>query len=444
MKYLIAASSIIIIAVCILLNIPLYLGFLVSAVVNMLYYYIFEEYSLDELLSYYIQGILEHRVIYVIILLIGAIVSVWISSGIVPSLIYYGFEFINIKYIFTLSFLFTSIVSIFMGTALGTISTVGIALMGIGTGYGVDLNILLGAIVSGAFIADKVSPISGLHNLLLVVTKTSYKKVFQEMMKTFIPVYFLSLMFFIFMDFQMEISSSTLETVGLYKNMISSNFLTSKMLLLVPLIIIVLPFFKVKAKFALFIGAIVGAVITIIFQGKSFITTLTIVFFGFNIENSSNSLTRILTSGGMIGMIEVILIVMGALGLVGLFSRTGIISKISHKVLSSINSKRGLIIKTGLISSLFTIMTCDQTVGVVVPSKLFPKKYEEFNMTKEKLARILSDTGIVIAPLMPWNVNVIIFSKVLSLSSLGYIRYSVLCFLFPIFTVIYALKKNLN
>lgn len=444
MKYVIAASSIVIIAVCILLNIPLYLGFLVSGLLNIFYYYMFEDYTLKELISYYLKGILEHRVIYAIILLIGAIVSVWISSGIVPSLIYYGFDFISIKYIFTISFLFTSVVSIFMGTALGTISTVGIALMGIGTGYGVDLNILLGAIVSGAFIADKISPISGLHNLLLVVTKTNYKEVFYEMMKTFIPVYILSLMFFIFKDIQMEISVNTLKTVDLYKNMILTNFSTSKMLLLVPLVVIILPFFKVKAKFALLIGAIVGTLITIFFQGQSVLNALNIVLNGFSINDSSNSLTKILTSGGMVAMIEVILIVMGALGLVGLFNRTGIISKISQKIVASIESKRGLIIKTGLISSLFTIMTCDQTVGIIVPSKLFPMKYKEFNMTKEKLARILSDTGIVIAPLMPWNVNVIIFSKVLSLSSLGYIKYSVLCFLFPIITLIFALKKNLN
>jgi len=175
MKYFIAATSVIIIAICILLEIPLYLGFFMSAVLNIVYYRLKENYTLKELIGYYLNGALEHRVIYGIILLIGGIVTVWIASGIVPSLIYYGFELISVNYIFTISFIFTSIVSVFMGTALGTISTVGIALMGIGKGYGVDLNILLGAIVSGAFIADKISPISGLHNLLLVVTETDYR-----------------------------------------------------------------------------------------------------------------------------------------------------------------------------------------------------------------------------------------------------------------------------
>jgi len=444
MKYFIAATSVIIIAICILLEIPLYLGFFVSALLNMLYYRLKEGYTTKELMSYYVNGALEHRVIYGIILLIGAIVTVWIASGIVPSLIYYGFEFISVNYIFTISFLFTSIVSVFMGTALGTISTVGIALMGIGKGYGVDLNILLGAIVSGAFIADKISPISGLHNLLLVVTETNYKKVFKEMMKTFIPVYFLTLLFFIFKDFQMSVSVSSLETVDLYKEMIATYFSISKVLLLVPIVVILLPFFKVKAKFALLIGTIIGTAITVLVQGKSLFQTFRILLFGFSIDQSSNSLTEILKSSGIIGMFEVILIVMGALGLVGIFNNTGIITKISSKLVDNIKSKSDLIIKTGLISSIFTIMTCDQTVGVIVPAKLFPNKYKAFEMSKEKLARILSDTGIVIAPLMPWNVNVIIFSKVLGLTDLGYIKYSVLCFLFPLMTIIFALKKNLN
>ena len=444
MKYFIAATSVIIIAICILLEIPLYLGFFMSAVLNIVYYRLKENYTLKELIGYYLNGALEHRVIYGIILLIGGIVTVWIASGIVPSLIYYGFELISVNYIFTISFIFTSIVSVFMGTALGTISTVGIALMGIGKGYGVDLNILLGAIVSGAFIADKISPISGLHNLLLVVTETDYKGVFKEMMKTFIPVYLLTLLFFIYKDFSMSISIRSLETVGLYKEMISTYFTISKLLLMVPIIVIILPFFKVKAKFALLIGTIIGTVITILVQGKSVLKTLNILFFGFSIDQSNNPLTEILTSSGIFGMFEVILIVMGALGLVGIFNNTGIITKISNKLVDNIKSKSDLIIKTSLISSIFTIMTCDQTVGIIVPAKLFPKKYEAFNMSREKLARILSDTGIVIAPLMPWNVNVIIFSKVLGLSSLGYGNYSLLCFLFPIMTIIFALKKNLN
>jgi NhaC family Na+:H+ antiporter len=444
MKYFIAAFSIIIIAIFIFLEIPLYLGFFLSAILNMMYYKFREGYTIKELISYYLKGALEHRVIYGIILLIGGIVTVWIASGIVPSLIYYGFELISVNYIFTISFVFTSIVSIFMGTALGTISTVGIALMGIGKGYGVDLHVLLGAIVSGAFIADKISPISGLHNLLLVVTETNYKSVFKEMMKTFIPVYLLSLIFFAYQDFQMFVSVSSLETVSLYKEMIDSYFSISKLLLVVPVIVILLPFFKVKAKFALLIGTIIGAIITIVLQGKSFMKTINILLFGFSIEESSSALTEILTSSGIFGMVEVILIVMGALGLVGIFNNTGIITKISSKLVDNIQSKSDLIIKTGLISSIFTIMTCDQTVGIIVPAKIFPKKYKAFNMSKNKLARILSDTGIVIAPLMPWNVNVIIFSKVLGLTDLGYVKYSVLCFLFPIMTLIFALKKNSN
>jgi len=442
MKYIFAVLSLIIVGGCILLNEPLYLGFLIAIILNIGYYVIFEKYPLKEINRYLLKGILEHRIIYLIIILIGSIVSAWISSGVVPSLIYYGFEYINVNHILLLSFVFTSIVSVFMGTALGTISTVGIAIMGIGVGFGVDLHILLGAIVSGSFIADKMSPISGLNNLLFVVTDTEYKKATKEMMKTFIPVYIISIIFYFIMDNRMIIQNADMEQVQIYKNLISETFVISPFLLFVPLIIILLPFFKVKAKFALFTGVILGSLLTIFVQGYSFVETLKVIFFGFHISGNS-ILKTILNSGGIYAMVEVIFIVMGALGLVGVLDGVGLLNEISNKIVVGIKDKKSLILRTVFISSIFTVITCDQTVGVIVPAKLFKEKYKKFELKKEALTRVISDSGVVIAPLMPWNVNVIVFSTVLGITGMKFALYSILCYMFPLVAIIYAfIEKN--
>jgi|LGOV01.1.fsa_nt_gb NhaC family Na+:H+ antiporter len=439
MKYILAIVSLVIIGVCIVLNIPLYLGFLLAGILNCVYYFSIEKYSMKELVRYYLKGVLEHKIIYLIITLIGAIVSVWISSGVVPSLINYGFDYLNVNHIFSLTFIFTSIISVFMGTALGTISTVGVAIMGIGVGFDVDLNILLGAIVSGSFIADKISPISGLNNLLIVVTETEYKNVIKEMMKTFLPVYLLSLLFFMYMDFHMVTQSNNLEQVNNFKNLINEAFVISPVLLFVPLIIIILPFFKIETKYALLIGVILGSILTIFVQGYSFYETIMIILKGFHI-NDGGSLSLILNSGGIYAMIEVVLIVMGALGLVGILDGVGLLNEMSNKIVDGIKNRRSLIIRTVLVSSMFTIVTCDQTVGVIIPAKLFKEKFEKFKLKKEVITRVISDSGIVIAPLMPWNVNVIIFSTVLGITSMKFAMYSVLCYLFPIMTLVYVFR----
>ena len=237
----------------------------------------------------------------------------------------------------------------------------------------------------------------------------------------------------------MVTQSNNLEQVNNFKNLINEAFVISPVLLFVPLIIIILPFFKIETKYALLIGVILGSILTIFVQGYSFYETIMIILKGFHI-NDGGSLSLILNSGGIYAMIEVVLIVMGALGLVGILDGVGLLNEMSNKIVDGIKNRRSLIIRTVLVSSMFTIVTCDQTVGVIIPAKLFKEKFEKFKLKKEVITRVISDSGIVIAPLMPWNVNVIIFSTVLGITSMKFAMYSVLCYLFPIMTLVYVFR----
>jgi len=173
--YIIIATSLILITTCIIIKISLAYGFL-SDIIFTSTILIKYKYTLKEIIVLILSGLKEAWILYVLILLIGAAASIWMASGVVPSLMYYGFEYMKDMNFLLATFIIVSIGSIFMGSAIGTVSTIGIALLGVGKGFGVPSHLLLGVIISGAFIADKISPLSGLINLTLTITKKAISK----------------------------------------------------------------------------------------------------------------------------------------------------------------------------------------------------------------------------------------------------------------------------
>ncbi|MGM0379247.1 MAG: Na+/H+ antiporter NhaC family protein [Bacillota bacterium] len=443
MKYLMPIISLLLIIIFIIINKSLAYAFMISSLLSILYFSVIKKYNFKLIINYYIQGIINNKIIFPIILSIGAIVSVWLGSGIVPTLIYYGFDFVKLKFIYVIAFVFSSIVSIFMGTALGTISTVGLAIIGIGLGFGVDFHILLGAIISGSFIADKISPISGLFNLLLVSSKTKYKNVLSQMKKTLIPVYLITFMFFLILDLTKNVKVENIEKILEYKNLIIGNFTISPYFLVIPLLVIILPFFKLETIKSLLIGIFSGSILMFFYQNLSILKILRIIFLGYN-SKTNTILDTILKSGGVISMVEVIIIVAGALGLINLFEEIGLLDNFNKIALKNIEDKYTLKNRTSIISMFLTIVSCDQTLGIILPIKIFKEKFSEFNLKKEELARIISDTGVVIAPLMPWNVNIIIISSIFGLTDYRFIFYIALCYLFPLLNLLINTTKKMS
>lgn len=361
--------------------------------------------------------------------------SIWLSSGTVPAMIYYGLDYMQgVNFLFA-SFVITSIISVFMGTAVGTISTIGLALLGIGKGFEIPPPILLGTIISGAYIADKVSPISGLLNLTLTTTNTTYRNTTKRMMVTFIPIYIISAMFYYIlgMGYDAAVDSSNLY---MFQQAIQEGFYISPYLLLLPMIVLVLSFSGVDTIRAISAGLIGGIIVSFSFQGMDIVGIIKAIFLGYKGTTPTAELNEILISGGIVSMIEVILIVMGAIALSSLFEGTGIIKPVIDNVMSNVKTKGNLIFKTGMISGMLTVITCDQTVGIVIPGRLLKDKYHELDVDNTLLARTISDTGTIIAPLMPWNVNGLIIFIITGITVLHSAPYAVLCYISPIVTFI--------
>lgn len=441
--YYILIATLSLIAGCVILNISLVYGFAGSILLSSLIL-MKRGFSLGQLSEMAWEGIVECKTLYLLIILIGATVSIWLSSGIVPTLIYYGFDYMKGMNFLLSAFLITSIMAVFMGTAVGTISTMGIALLGIGRGFGVPNGVLLGTIVSGAFIADKISPISGLLNLTLSTTKVEYKKLLRSMFYTLLPVLIITTVSYYFLG---KIYRAQVEVTRLvsYQEAILDGFYVSPWLLLLPLGVVALSVLGVKIFRTISFGLVGGILISSLLQGMPLVDISHAIFYGYKGATYSQDLNQILISGGVISMLEVLLIVTGAITLSSILEKTGLVKPIVHKSISMVRSKGELVLKTGIISSLLTIITCDQTVGIILPGRLLREKYEKMGLSQVLLARTISDTGTIIAPLFPWNVNALIIGMITGISAVEYAPYAILCYLFPIISILVSYRsKNIN
>ena len=417
---------------CILTDISLFWGFLFAIVFS---YNLFRRrgFSSTALLDMVKFGLWECRMLYVLIVLIGATMSIWLSSGTVPAMIYYGLDYMKgVNFLFA-AFIITSIISVFMGTAVGTISTIGLALLGIGKGFEIPPHILLGTIISGAFIADKVSPISGLLNLTLTTTNTTYRTAIKRMMSTFIPIYIISALFYYILGMGYDAAADS-SNLTIFQQGIQEGFYISPYLMLLPVTVLVLSFSGVDTIKAITAGLTGGVIVSFSLQGMKLPDILKAIFLGYKGATPTAQLNEILVSGGIISMIEVILIVMGAIALSSLYEGTGIIRPVIDTVMSSVKTKGNLIFKTGMVSGMLTVITCDQTVGIVLPGRLLKDKYKELDVDNTLLVRTISDTGTIIAPLMPWNVNGLIIFIITGITVLHSAPYAVLCYVSPLVT----------
>jgi NhaC family Na+:H+ antiporter len=224
---------------------------------------------------------------------------------------------------------------------------------------------------------------------------------------------------------------------------ISSEFFMSSYLLLLPILIIVLSVAGVKSTYCMWAGVIGGGIVSIIYQRTSILELLNYIFFGFNLSTNSKVLNETLVSGGVISMVSVVLIVIGAIALSSVLQGSGIINYLTKEMIEKISNRKELILKTGIISSTLTFITCDQTIGIVIPSRLLKSKYKEIGVNNNILARTISDTGTIIAPLMPWNINALIITLVTGISCVEYAPFAILCFIAPMITILFAFNNKI-
>ncbi len=414
------------------LSIALYFGFLAGIIFTIIVLYK-SGYSASELWETSLSALKDVRRLLIIILFIGATTSVWLASGVVPTIMYYGFTYMEGVNFLLAAFLIMCLVSYFMGTAVGTLSTVGISLSGIGLGIGIPHSLMVGALVSGAFIADKISPLSGLLNLAMTTLDRNYKEVFKNMIITLIPAIIITSIIYFFIGSNYIAQT---ENLAIYKQAIYEGFNTSPLLFILPAIVLILSISGVDSLKTFSVGIIAGGLLAAVFQKSPLSSIIKALIFGYRGNTPSEELNSLLVSGGMISMIEAIFIVAGAFLLIKLFEKGNVLVPLTDRLIYGINNRLSLIGRTGFISILMTVVTCDQTSGIILPGTLLQEKYKEMKLDNAVLARTIFDTGVIVAPLMPWNINSFLIKPVMGISAALYGPYAVLLYVCPLVTMI--------
>lgn len=386
-----------------------------------------------------------------ILLFVGALAGTWLISGVIPTMIYYGLKILNPTIFLPATVVICAVISIATGSSWTTSATVGIALVGIGGALGIPLGMVAGAVLSGAYFGDKMSPLSDTTNLAPAMAGTDLFTHIRYMAKTTIPTIIVSLIVFIILGFTFETTGQT-DTEAILIS-IKETFHISAWLFLVPAAVIFLIIRKTQPLIALLIGTLLGGLFAIIFQPEivmniteaeqldfrsAYQGVMNAITVDTAIETNNAELNDLFSSGGMSGMLGTIWLIICAMVFGGVMDAIGALSRISAALLKLAHTIFGLFASTVASCLVLNVTASDQYLAIVVPGKMFSKAFEEKGLAPENLSRTLEDSGTVTSVLVPWNTCGAYQSGVLGVSVEEYFIYAVFNWLSPIMTLIFA------
>lgn len=358
--------------------------------------------SIRDGFRYLIEGGKESLGVLKIFILIGAIVSLWMISGTVPSIVYYGINLIHPSFFAVSAFILSAFISMLLGTSFGTIGTVGISLIVMARAGGGNTLIIAGAILSGAYLGDRASPMSSSANLVASITNTNLYDNIKRMTKTSLMPLILSLGLYLILSLFMPVNYSNSDILSQLTETFNINIIA----LLPALIIIVLSFFKIEVKISMFISMTVAAIISFIFQHATCSEIIKTAIFGFQLP-IDNPLYSIIKGGGIISMIKLAFIVFLSSALTGIFQGANMLDFI-EEYLNKIKRPDTLFLTTIITSIISSMVGCTQVLAVMLTKMTMNDTYIRLGYDKEHLALDLENSAIVIAPLIPWNVAVLV------------------------------------
>ena len=415
-------------------HLPIFISGMVAAVVAKLA----GNVSWDEVEEGVIHTIGMSMQAILILLIIGMVIGTWILSGVVPTMIYYGLKIINPAAFLPITLISCSIVSLALGSSWTTASTIGVALIGIGEGFGIDRNIIAGAVISGSYFGDKMSPLSDTTNLAPAMAGATLFDHIKHMLYTTMPAYIISLALFTFIGVSGKTAMSNQETIETVLNVMSTNFVISPWLLLIPVLLIIVILMKVPAIPGLFLGAAFGGVGAILVQGKNFGEVMTSLHYGYEGDSGLEMVDKLFNRGGMDSMMWTISLIMCAMVFGGIMEKSGMLEVLANSVLRFATSTGKLIAATVLTPIFLNTVAGDQYLAIVIPGRMFRGEFEKRGLAPKNLSRCLEDSGTMTSSLIPWNTCGATMIGALGLQPWAYVPYCFLNILCPIVSMIYG------
>jgi len=414
-------------------HLPLIFSSALAALVAMIY-----KFKWEEIQKGIINAISAAMGAILILMIIGLMIGTWIISGIVPSMIYYGLKLLSPGIFLAATLIICSIVSLGTGSSWSTAGTIGVALIGVGSGLGIPIPMVGGAIISGAYFGDKMSPLSDTTNLAPAIAGADLFDHIGHMIYTTGPAYVITIILYIIIGTQF--SSNTLDTQGIEEILttIDSTFFIHPVLLIPPCLVIVMVIKKIPPLPALIGGTFIGIIFALIFQSTSIVSVLNVAFSGYVSETGHIFVDNLLSRGGLMSMMETVALILCALTFGGIMETTGMLEAIAGAVLKKVK-RTGSLITTTILSCIgMNIIACDQYMAIVIPGRMYKKEFDKRNLEPKNLSRCLEDSGTLTSSLIPWNSGGAFMYATLGINPLLYLPYAFLNLLTPLISIFYG------
>jgi len=414
-------------------HVPILLGVLVAAIIGLKAGFTWKEIETGML-----NGITNALQAIVILAIIGILIGVWILSGVVPTMLYYGLKILHPNIFLLAALIICSITSLATGTSWGTAGTIGIALIGIGEGLGFPLPVVAGAVLSGAYFGDKMSPLSDTTNMTPAMVGTDLYTHIKHMTYTTGVSYGITLVIEAILGFFFGGGQANLEKINQILAGIDAQFTINPLMLIPPAIVIVLAFRKIPAVPGIVIGILAAGILGVIFQGNTFGGLLSSAYGGYTSNSGVEAVDNLLTKGGLDSMMYTISLVICAMMFGGIMEKTNQVRVVVNVILKKAQSTGSLIMATVLTAIGANLILCEQYMAIVMTSKMYAQAYKDKGLHPKNLSRAVEDSATVTANLVPWNSGGAYMTATLGVPTIAYLPFNFFCWLSPIVSMVYG------
>ncbi|WP_314590427.1 Na+/H+ antiporter NhaC [Paenibacillus terrigena] len=387
------------------------------------------------------NGITPGLIPILIFMLIGALVSVWIAAGTIPTIMVYGFGILSAKYFLPSVFIICAVVGITVGSSFTTISTVGIAFFGMGEIMGYHPAITTGAIISGAFLGNNVSPLSDTTNLAAAIAEIELFEHIRYMLHVVIPSFIISLLFFAVVGHAKTLSTGN--QINELVHTLKTSFTISAFTLIPVLILFLCAWRKIPAIPTLLLNIACTIVVLYIYQPHtSFFNISKLMQNGYESHTGVQTVDKLLSRGGIQSMMWSVSLILLALALGGLLVELNVIKTLISRISAFVKTKSKLILMTGISSIGINLLLGEQYLSIILPSQAFKTQYDEIQLHRKEMSRIVANAGAAFNALIPWGVSGVFITGTLGVSTLQYFPFAIFCIVAPVLNILYGFMRK--
>lgn len=391
--------------------------------------------TLKNTLDITIVGTKKSYLLVFIFALLGALSASWFISGTIPALIYYGIKIINPNYFYVFSFLITSLFSFLIGSSFGTVGTIGLVMVSLARGIGLDIYIVAGSIISGAYFGDRGSPMSSSANFVAILTETEIYSNVKGMFKASILPYLitLSLYFYLGKNIEPKFIENNILTL------LNQNFYLDFVVFIPMIYLVIMCLLKKNIRHTILVSIFLSLIIGWFLQNYEDRNFIKVLIYGFKLP-IENELYNVIRGGGIFSMGTAMVMALLSCGLVNIVDKLGILKLVSEKI-GVIKSEWKIYLYTIVVAILTAAISCSQSTSILLTSQIMKKIYKKNGFTKELLALDIENSSVVLSSLIPWNIAITVPALMLDISVVKIIPYSLYLIILPMIVMILKIKK---